>query len=141
MKNYKILIKTDQSFYPVIIGKNILINISNILKKNKIFFQKCLIVYDSNVPQTALNILKQKLKNKNVFVYKIKSSEKVKNINTVNKDGMTALHIAAMKSKNSDMMKLLIEQGADITSKTNFGETAFDLASENELLIKSQTNF
>ena len=85
MKNYKILIKTDQSFYPVIIGKNILINISSILKKNKIFFQKCLIVYDSNVPLTALNILKQRLKNKNVFVYKIKSSEKVKNINTVNK--------------------------------------------------------
>ena len=85
MKNYKILIKTDQSFYPVIIGKNILINISSILKKNKILFQKCLIVYDSNVPRTALNILKQKLKNKNVFVYEIKSSEKVKNINTVNK--------------------------------------------------------
>ena len=61
------------------------------------------------------------------------------NINTVNKDGMTALHIAAMKSKNSNMMKLLIELGADITSKTNFGETAFDLASENELLIKSKT--
>ena len=61
------------------------------------------------------------------------------NINTVNKDGMTALHIAAMKANNSDIMRLLIEKGADITSKTNFGETAFDLASENELLIKSKT--
>ena len=61
------------------------------------------------------------------------------NINTVNKDGMTALHIAAMKANNSDIMRLLSEKGADITSKTNFGETAFDLASENELLIKSKT--
>ena len=85
MKNYKILVKTNQSLYPVIIGKNILINISNILKGNKIFFQKCIIIYDSNVPFITLNILKQKLKNKKIFVYKIKSSERVKNINTVNK--------------------------------------------------------
>ena len=85
MKNYKILVKTNESFYPVVIGKNILINISDILKENKIFFQKCIIIYDSNVPLITLNILKQKLKNKNTFVYKIKSSEKVKNINTVNK--------------------------------------------------------
>ena len=53
---------------------------------------------------------------------------------------MTALHIAAMKSNNSDIMKLLIELGADIKSKTNFGETAFDLASENEQLLKSKVN-
>ena len=34
------------------------------------------------------------------------------------------------------MMKYLIANGADKNAKTGFGETAFDLASENEQLQK-----
>ena len=85
MKNYKILVKTNLHSYPVIIGKNISLNISKILKKNNIYFQKCLIIYDKKVPIKVLKNLKQKIKNKKIFIYKIKSSEKIKNINTVNK--------------------------------------------------------
>ncbi len=85
MKNYKILVKTNQRSYPVIIGKNISLNISKILKENNIYFQKCLIIYDNKVPIKVLKNLKQKLKNKKIFIYKIKSSEKIKNISTVNK--------------------------------------------------------
>ena len=62
-------------------------------------------------------------------------------INSVNNDGMTALHLAAMKSKDTEIIKLLVDLGANISLETSFGETAFDLASENELLNKSNINF
>jgi ankyrin repeat protein len=64
--------------------------------------------------------------------------EKFKNINAVNKDGMTALHLAAMKGENLEMIKLLLAAGADKTIKTQFDETAFDLASENEMFKKAK---
>ncbi len=85
MKKYKLNINTEQRNYPVIIGKKVSLNISNILKKNNIFFQKCLIIYDNKVPIEILKIIKNKLGNKNVYIFKIKSSEKIKNVKTVNK--------------------------------------------------------
>lgn len=57
-------------------------------------------------------------------------------VNATNNEGMTALHQAAMKAKNDEMMKYLISIGADKTAKTDFEETAYDLASENEILQK-----
>ena len=55
-------------------------------------------------------------------------------INAKNSEGLTALHIAAMKAKDDRIMKLLIASGADRTIKTDFEESALDLATENELL-------
>ncbi len=57
-------------------------------------------------------------------------------INTKNKEGLTALQKAAMVAKDDVILKYLIANGADKQLKTNFDETAFDLASENELLKK-----
>lgn len=57
-------------------------------------------------------------------------------INAKNKDGLTALHIAAMKAQNVEILKHLIAQGADHTIKTDFEETAHQLATDNELLQK-----
>lgn len=57
-------------------------------------------------------------------------------VNAVNNQGMTALHLAAMKAKDVSMIKFLLEIGADKTVKTDFEETAFILASENEVLQK-----
>ena len=62
------------------------------------------------------------------------------NVNTANNDGLTPLHYAAMKSENTEILKKLIDLGADKNLKTSFGETSFDLALENELLIKSNSN-
>lgn len=64
-------------------------------------------------------------------------------VNAANDEGMTALHQAAMKAKDSEMMKYLIGVGADKNAKTDFEETPFDLASENELLQQNnvQLNF
>ena len=57
-------------------------------------------------------------------------------VNAKNSEGLTALHLAAMKAEDDEMMKYLIANGADKNAKTGFGETAFDLASENEQLQK-----
>lgn len=57
-------------------------------------------------------------------------------VNTANTEGLTALHQAAMKAEDDQMMKYLISIGADKNAKTGFEETAFNLATENELLQK-----
>ena len=58
-------------------------------------------------------------------------------INAKNDEGLTPLHLAAMKAKNGKMMNLLLENGADKRILTDFEESAYDLASENELLNES----
>ncbi len=64
-------------------------------------------------------------------------------INSKNDEGMTALHLAAMKAKDDTIIKHLISQGADLNIKTDFNESVYDLANENELLKnnKTQLNF
>ena len=61
-------------------------------------------------------------------------------INIKNKEGYTALHLAAMKSKDDQILKYLLSKGADKTIETDFGETVMDLAVENELLEKNKIN-
>jgi ankyrin repeat protein len=58
-------------------------------------------------------------------------------VNAKNSEGITALHKAAMVSKDDTMMKYLISIGAKKEIQTNFKETAFDLAGENESLSKN----
>lgn len=60
--------------------------------------------------------------------------------NAKNDDGLAPLHLAAMKAKDAKMLKLLVEKGADKNVKTDFEETVYDLASENELLKKTGFN-
>src|SRR5690606_38411549 len=60
-------------------------------------------------------------------------------INKKNDDGLTPLHLAAMKSKDGSLMQALIAKGADKALLTDFDESALDLARENELLSKNGT--
>ncbi len=59
-------------------------------------------------------------------------------VNLKNAEGLTALHKAAMMSKDETIMQYLISIGAKKDLKTNFDETAFDLANENELIVKQK---
>lgn len=62
-------------------------------------------------------------------------------INAKNKDGLTPLHKAAMIAKDLDMIKFLLEKGANKTVTTDFEESVYDLAKENEALKGKDINF
>ena len=55
-------------------------------------------------------------------------------INKVNENGETALIKAAMLVNDTNILEYLISKGANKKITTEFGETAFDLANENEKL-------
>ena len=63
------------------------------------------------------------------------------NINAKNKNGYTALQKAVMSAKNTEIIKYLITLGANKKVTTEFNETVFDLASENEALKNTDLKF
>ncbi|TYP72123.1 ankyrin repeat domain-containing protein [Aquimarina intermedia] len=62
-------------------------------------------------------------------------------VNQQNSDGLTPLHLAAMKANDIMVLKLLISKGADTKALTDFEESAYDLALENELLKNKDITF
>ena len=84
MKTYKLKIKTKHQTYNLILGKNLMINLSKILKNNFIFFEKCLLVIDKKVPKSILNKITFNLKKNKKIIYFFNSSEINKNQKTVN---------------------------------------------------------
>ncbi|GGF14039.1 ankyrin repeat domain-containing protein [Flavobacterium limi] len=61
-------------------------------------------------------------------------------INAKNKDGLTTLHKAAMVAKDDTILKYLISVGAKKEVTTEFDESAYALAKENESLTKSNVS-
>ena len=61
-------------------------------------------------------------------------------VNAKNDEGFTALQLAAMQSKDTQIIKHLLYMGADKSVTTDFDESVYDLAVENELLQKSKAS-
>ena len=85
MKIINIKIKTKTKEYFVVVGSNIIKNITTVLSDKKITFQKCLIVIDKNIPRKFQSTLIKKLSLKKLLVYKFNANEKNKNDTNVNK--------------------------------------------------------
>ena len=85
MRQSKLLIKTNNKNYSIFVGKNITNNISKILKAEKIKFNKCLIIVDKKVPKSSVYKIINKINCKFKKIIFFNSSEKNKNINSVNK--------------------------------------------------------
>ena len=62
MKPIKLIINTKKERYPVLIGSNLIFNLSMLIKNNSIGFHKSLIVVDKNIPQKLVSIVKKSLK-------------------------------------------------------------------------------
>lgn len=84
-----------------------------------------------NDGNTALHIA---IKNDNEDVIDLVLAENQKAINETNINGLTPLHSAAMTVQNIEVLEKLVSKGADTSIKTPFGESAYDLAKENEQL-------
>ena len=55
MKPIKLIVKTNSEKYPIIIGRNLISNLSQIFKTNSVNFKKCLLVLDKNIPNRYVN--------------------------------------------------------------------------------------
>ena len=84
MKIKKIIVKTNDINYPIIIGWNLISNVGKIINQNFIKFDKCLLLIDENVPRKNISLIKKSLKNKKVFSCFIKANEKNKNQKNIN---------------------------------------------------------
>ena len=62
-------------------------------------------------------------------------------INAKNSEGLSALQKAVMTAKNDTIMKYLISKGANKMVKTDFDESLYDLAKENEALKNVNISF
>ncbi|MDO6760470.1 ankyrin repeat domain-containing protein [Tamlana sp. 2_MG-2023] len=61
-------------------------------------------------------------------------------VNAKNNDGLTPLHKAVMQAKDVKTVKYLISIGANKNEKTDFDESVYDLAQENEFLQANKTD-
>lgn len=61
-------------------------------------------------------------------------------VNALDANGQSALHLAAMQGNDVEILKYLLEAGADKKVLTSFDESAYDLASQNEILVQKKVD-
>ena len=109
MKQFKLIVNTNAEKYPILIGENLISNLSKILINNSIKFKQCLLIVDKNVPKKNVVRLKQSLKNKKIYVHFILANEKNKNQKNIDK----ILNLLLIK--NFSRQDCLIAVGGGIT--------------------------
>ena len=109
MRPIKLIVKTNSEKYPIIIGRNLISNLSKILRKNSISFKKCLLVLDKNIPDKCIKQISKSLRRYEVYKFVYNPSEKNKNQKYVDK----ILNLLLKKNFSRD--DCLISIGGGIT--------------------------
>jgi 3-dehydroquinate synthase len=109
MKHVKLVIKTKSETYPIIIGSNLIINLSKILKLNSISYNKCLLVIDKNLSYKIISKIIKSLKKEKIYTFFLIAKEKNKNQKNIN----NILDI--LLKKNFSRQDCLISIGGGIT--------------------------
>jgi len=109
MNLIKLQVKTRNQKYPILIGSNILSKLQDILKKNLISFNQCLIVVDKNVPKKLISKILNSLPKKKIILHSFNASEKNKNQKSV--DNILSI----LLSKNFNRNDCVISVGGGIT--------------------------
>ena len=109
MKTIKLNIKTKSENYPMIIGSNIIKDLSLYLNESSINFSQCLLIIDKKIPNKIISKITKSLKKKEVSKFLFNANEKNKNINNIN----SILKI--LLKKNFSRADCLIAIGGGIT--------------------------
>jgi len=83
MKRFKIIIKTKNKSYPIIIGENILNKTGNLINAQIPSCKKIALIIDSKVPKKIVIQVKNSIKNFDNLYIKLNTSEKIKNLKIV----------------------------------------------------------
>ena len=75
MKPIKLKINTKTQNYSIIIGSNLVSNISKIIKENSIDFKKCLFIVDKNISKQSVSKIKKSLNKKKLYVHNFNANE------------------------------------------------------------------
>jgi len=78
MKRFRIIIKTKNKNYPIIIGENILDKTGNLISTQIPNCKKIALIIDSKVPKKILVQVKNSIKNFDNLYIKLNTSEKLK---------------------------------------------------------------
>ena len=109
MRPIKLIVKTNSEKYPIIIGNNLISNLSQILKKNSISFKKCFLVLDRNIPKRYLKQISNTLRGYELYKFIYNANEKNKNQKNVSRI------LDLLLKKNFSRDDCLISIGGGIT--------------------------
>ena len=109
MNPIKLKIKTKTQQYPIIIGSNLVSNISKITKDNSLNFKKCLLIVDKNISIEIVSKIKKSLNKKKIYTHFFKANEINKNLKNVNKI------LDILLNKNFSREDCLVSIGGGIT--------------------------
>ena len=109
MKPIKLKIRTKSETYPIIIGSNIIKDLSKYLNEYSINFNQCLLIIDKKVPNRMISKITESLKRKKKIKFLFDSKEKNKNQISINKI------LKILLNKNFSRQDCVITIGGGIT--------------------------
>ena len=78
MKPTKLTIKTRSGNYPILIGSNLIKDLSKYFNKYSINFDQCLLIVDKKVPNKMISKITKSLKKKKISKFFLRLMKKIK---------------------------------------------------------------